>query len=159
VAKNDSTSFYGTIVALAESPMAEGLIYVGTDDGLIQATEDGGQTWRKIENFPFTDKPSDVYVSDIETSRHDSNTVYACFDNHKNGDFKPYVLRSSNRGRSWINIGTGLPERGSVYTIAVDHETPELLFVGTEFGVFATRDGGQHWHTLKKGLPTIAVRD
>ena len=112
VAKNDSTSFYGSIVALAESPLVEGLIYAGTDDGLIQVTEDGGQHWRKVENFPFTSKPADVYVSDIETSRHDPNTVYACFDNHQNGDFKPYLLRSTDRGKSWTNIGGDLPERG-----------------------------------------------
>jgi photosystem II stability/assembly factor-like uncharacterized protein len=159
VAKNDSTSFYGSIVSLAESPLVEGLIYAGTDDGLIQVTEDGGQHWRKVENFPFTGKPIDVYVSDIETSRHDPSTVYACFDNHQNGDFKPYVLRSTDRGKNWTNIGGDLPERGSAYTIAVDHETPELLFVGTEFGVFATRDGGQHWHRLKSGMPPIPVRD
>ena len=123
VAKNDSTSFYGSIVALAESPLVEGLIYAGTDDGLIQVTEDGGQHWRKVENFPFTSKPADVYVADIETSRHDPNTVYACFDNHQNGDFKPYLLRSTDRGKSWTNIGGDLPERGSTYTIAVDHES------------------------------------
>lgn len=159
VAKNDSTSFYGTIVALAESPLVEGLIYAGTDDGLIQITEDGGQHWRKVDNFPFTNKPSDVYVSDIETSHHDPNTVYACFDNHKSGDFKPYVLKSADRGKNWTNIGGGLPERGSAYTIAVDHASPDLLFVGTEFGLFATRDGGQHWQAMKSGLPPIAVRD
>ncbi|MGC1722493.1 MAG: glycosyl hydrolase, partial [Isosphaeraceae bacterium] len=159
VAKNDSTSFYGSIVALAESPLVEGLIYAGTDDGLIQVTEDGGLHWRKVESFPFTNKPEDVYVADIETSRHDPNTVYACFDNHQNGDFKPYVLRSSDRGKNWTNIGGGLPERGSAYTIAVDHVTPDLLFVGTKFGVFASRDGGQHWQGLKAGMPTIAVRD
>ncbi len=159
VAKNDSTSFYGTIVALAESPLVEGLIYAGTDDGLIQVTEDGGQHWRKVESFPFTNKPEDVYVADIETSQHDPNTVYACFDNHKNGDFKPYVLRSTDRGKNWTNISSDLPERGSAYTLAVDHKQADLLFVGTEFGLFATRDGGQHWHPLKSGMPTIAVRD
>ena len=159
VAKNDSTSFYGTIVALAESPLVEGLIYAGTDDGLIQVTEDGGQHWRKVDNFPFTNKPEDVYVADIETSQLDPNTVYACFDNHQNGDFKPYVLRSTDRGKNWTNISGDLPERGSAYTVAVDHKLTELLFVGTEFGVFASRDGGQHWHALKAGMPTIAVRD
>jgi photosystem II stability/assembly factor-like uncharacterized protein len=159
VSKNDSTSFYGTIVALAESPLVEGLIYAGTDDGLIQVTEDGGKNWRKVEDFPFTSKPSDVYVSDIETSHRDPNTVYACFDHHKNGDFKPYVLRSTDRGKSWTNIGGDLPERGTAYTIAVDHEVADLLFLGTEFGVFATRDGGRHWHPLKSGMPPIAVRD
>jgi photosystem II stability/assembly factor-like uncharacterized protein len=159
VAKNDSTSFYGSIVALAESPLVEGLIYAGTDDGLIQVTEDGGQHWRKIDNFPFTNKPADVYVSDIETSRQDPNTFYACFDNHQNGDFKPYVLKSTDRGKNWTNIGGDLPERGSTYTIAVDHELADLLFVGTEFGVYATRDSGQHWQALKNGMPPIAVRD
>ena len=159
VAKNESTSFYGSIVALAESPLVAGLIYAGTDDGLIQITEDGGKTWRKVEDFPFTSKPSEVYVSDIETSRQDPNTVYACFDNHQNGDFKPYVLRSPDRGKTWVNLGGGLPERGSAYTIAADHEMANLLFVGTEFGVFATRDGGQHWDALRGGMPPIAVRD
>ncbi len=94
VAKNSFTSFYGSIVALAESPLVEGLIYAGTDDGLIQVTEDGGLRWRKVEGFPFTNKPENVYVADIETSRRDPNVVSACFDNHQNGDFKPYVLRS-----------------------------------------------------------------
>jgi photosystem II stability/assembly factor-like uncharacterized protein len=159
VAKNDSTSFYGSIVALAESPLVKGLIYAGTDDGLIQVTEDGGQHWRKVENFPFSTKPEHVYVADVETSRHDPNTVFACFDNHQNGDFKPYVLRSADRGKTWTSISGDLPERGSAYTIAVDHETADLLFLGTEFGVFASRDGGQHWHQLKGGMPTIAVRD
>ncbi len=159
VAKNDSTSFYGSIVALAESPLVEGLIYAGTDDGLIQVTEDGGQHWRKVDNFPFTGKPEDVYVADIETSQLDPNTVYACFDNHKNGDYKPYVLRSTDRGKNWTNISSNLPERGSAYTVAVDHVQADLLFVGTEFGLFASPDGGQHWHALKSGMPTIAVRD
>ena len=149
VAKNDSTSFYGSSSRWPSRRSSEGLIYAGTDDGLIQVTEDGGTTWRKVENFPFTSKPAEVYVADIETSRHDPNTVYACFDNHQNGDFKPYVLKSTDRGKSWINIDSDLPERGTAYTIAVDHETPELLFVGTEFGVFTTRDGGEHWHPLK----------
>ena len=159
VAKNDSTSFYGSIVALAESPLVEGLIYAGTDDGLIQVTEDGGLHWRKVDSFPFTGIPENVYVSDIETSRHDANTVYATLDNHQNGDFKPYVLRSPDRGKTWIPISTDLPERGSVYTIAVDHASADILFVGTEFGVFTTLDGGRHWLPMKGGMPPIAVRD
>jgi photosystem II stability/assembly factor-like uncharacterized protein len=159
VAKNDSTSFYGTIVALAESPLVEGLIYAGTDDGLIQVTEDGGKTWRKVEEFPFSSKPEHVYVSDIEASHHDPDTVFACFDNHQNGDFKPYLLRSGDRGKTWVPVASDLPERGTVYTIAVDHKSADLLFAGTEFGVFATVDGGKHWLPLKGGMPPIAVRD
>jgi hypothetical protein len=159
VAKNDSTSFYGSVVALAESPLVEGLIYAGTDDGLIQVTEDGGQHWRKVDSFPYTNIPENVYVSDVETSRHDPNTVYACLDNHQNGDFKPYVVASHDRGKTWTPIATDLPERGTAYTIAVDHGAPEILFVGTEFGVFVTLDAGRHWLPLKGGMPPIAVRD
>ncbi len=157
VAKNRSTSFYGTIVALTESPLLEGLIYVGTDDGLVQVTEDGGQNWRRIERVG--DVPEMTYVNDLEASLHDVNTVYAVFNNHKMGDFKPYVYVSRDRGKSWTSISGNLPERGSVYTIKQDHVNPKLLFVGTEFGVFFTVDEGKKWIQLKKGMPVIAVRD
>jgi photosystem II stability/assembly factor-like uncharacterized protein len=157
VAKNASTSFYGNIVSLSESPLVEGLIYVGTDDGLVQVTEDGGESWRKVESFPGI--PAMTYVSDVEASLHDADTVYASFDNHKMGDFKPYVLKSSDRGRTWSSITGDLPERGSVYTLIEDHEKPALIFAGTEFGLFFTIDGGTRWIQLKGGLPPIAVRD
>ncbi len=158
VAKNTSTSFYGTIVTISESPLVENLIYVGTDDGLIQVTEDGGQNWRKIEKFDFLDVPEFAYVSDIEASRHDPNTVYAVVQNFKRGDFRPYVLKSSDRGKNWVLISSDLPERGSAYTIAEDHVRAGMLFLGTEFGVFATLDDGKKWLSMG-GLPTIAVRD
>ncbi|MDX2246535.1 MAG: glycosyl hydrolase [Bacteroidia bacterium] len=157
VEKNVSTSIYGNIVALDESPKKEGLIYVGTDDGLIHVSENTGGSWRKVETFPGV--PERTYVNMIVTSLYDENTVYAAFNNHKNGDFKPYILKSSDKGQNWTNIAANLPERGSVYSIAEDHVDPQLLFVGTEFGVFFTRDGGQKWIQLKGGLPTIAVRD
>ena len=157
VAKNASTSFYGNLVALAESPLAENLIYLGSDDGLIQITEDGGSAWRRVEKFHGV--PEMTYVSDIEASRHDAGTVYAAFDNHKRSDFKPYVLKSTDRGRTWTSIAGDLPERGSVYTLAEDHGNRDLLFAGTEFGVFFTPDGGKRWIQLKGGMPTIAVRD
>jgi hypothetical protein len=157
VAKNASTSFYGNITALDESPLKEGLLYVGTDDGLIQISEDGGKNWRKIEKFPGV--PDMTYVSKILASLHDENTVYAAFDNHKMGDFKPYLLKSTDKGKTWSSIAGNLPERGNIYTIAQDHIKPELLFVGTEFGLFFTIDEGKHWVQLKGGFPTIAVRD
>jgi len=156
VAKHMSTSIYGNCVALTESPLVEGLIYVGTDDGLVHATEDGGATWRKIENFPGI--PDMTYVSELEASRHNPDTVFACFDNHKNGDFAPYILRSDDRGRSWKSIGGDLPSTQTCYTVAEDHVNPGLLFVGTEFGCFFTPDGGGKWLKLS-GLPTIPVRD
>jgi photosystem II stability/assembly factor-like uncharacterized protein len=157
VAKNMSTSYYGTIVSLSESPLEEGLIYAGTDDGLIQVTEDGGETWQRVEKFDKV--PEFTYVNDIRASLFDANTVYAAFNNHKQGDFKPYVAKSTDRGRKWKLISGDLPKRGSVYAVTQDHVKPDLLFVGTEFGVFFTVDGGKKWTQLKSGIPTISVRD
>ena len=157
VAKNVSTSFYGNIVALSESPKKEGLIYVGTDDGLIQVTSDGGQSWTKYEKFAGV--PDMTYVSRLAASQHDVNTVYAAFDNHKNEDFKPYLLKSTDAGKTWTSIAGNLPENGSVLAFAEDTVNANLLFAGTEFGAFFTIDGGRMWVQLKGGLPTIAVRD
>jgi photosystem II stability/assembly factor-like uncharacterized protein len=157
VAKNQSTSFYGNIVSLAESPKKENLIYVGTDDGLIQNTADGGATWTKYEKFPGV--PEMTYVSRLAASHHDANTVYAAFDYHKNEDFKPYLLKSIDMGKTWNSIAGDLPENGPVLAFAEDPVSPSLLFAGTEFGVFFTVDGGKKWVRLKGGLPTIAVRD
>ena len=157
VAKNASTSLYGNIVALAESPKKEGLIYVGTDDGLIQTTGDGGQSWTKSEKFPGI--PDTTYVSRLAASSHDANVVYASFDNHKNSDFKPYLLRSTDSGKTWTSIAGNLPENGPVLAFAEDTVNGNLWFAGTEYGAFFTVDGGAHWVQLKGGLPTIAVRD
>lgn len=157
VAKHNSTSFYGNCVSLSESPLVEGLLYVGTDDGLVQITEDGGKNWRKVETFP--EIPERTYVSCLTASQRDPDTVFAAFDNHKMGDFKPYVLKSTDRGRTWTSIAGDLPERHIVYSIQQDHVKPELLFVGTEFGAFFTIDGGTKWFKLAGGMPTIAVRD
>lgn len=157
VSKNASTSFYGNIVSLSESPLVEGLLYVGTDDGLVQTSEDGGASWRKVERFPGV--PEKAYVSRVEASTHARDTVYAAFDNHKMGDFKPYVLRSTDRGRSWTSIAGDLPVGQVVYALAEDPKEPGLLFAGCELGVFFTLDGGSRWIQLKGGVPTIAVRD
>jgi photosystem II stability/assembly factor-like uncharacterized protein len=157
VARGRSTSLYGNIVSLAESPRVEGLLYVGTDDGLVQASEDGGASWRRIEKLPGV--PERAYVSRLVASRHDENTVYAAFDNHKMGDFKPYVLRSGDRGRTWTQLAANLPERGTVYALAEDTADRDLLFAGTEFGLFFTPDHGGKWVELEGGLPTIQVHD
>jgi photosystem II stability/assembly factor-like uncharacterized protein len=157
VAKNASTSFYGNIVALSESPKKEGLLYAGTDDGLLQVTEDGGGNWRKLDKFPGV--PDSTYVSRIAASHHDANTVYAAFENHKNGDFKPYLLKSTDAGRTWSSVAANLPENGPVLAFAEDPDDPNLLFAGTEFGCYFTIDGGKKWIQLKGNFPTIAVRD
>ncbi|MGD9253693.1 MAG: glycosyl hydrolase, partial [Holophagae bacterium] len=157
VHKSTSTSNYGNIVSLSESPLVEGLIWVGTDDGLIHVTDDGGGGWRKIDGVPGV--PEMTYVSDLEASRFEEDTVYATFDNHKKGDFTPYVAVSRDRGRTWRSLRGDLPDREVAYTLIQDHVEPELLFLGTEFGLFATFDDGAHWHRLKGGFPTIQVRD
>jgi photosystem II stability/assembly factor-like uncharacterized protein len=157
VAKHLSTSFYGNIVALAESLKTEGLLYAGTDDGLVRVTDDGGKTWRKIDKFPGV--PERTYVSKLVASRHGAETVFAAFDNHKNSDFKPYLLKSTDAGKTWSSIAGDLPARGTVYCVAEDHVDPDLLFCGTEFGLFVTRDGGKKWQRIKDGLPTIQVKD
>jgi photosystem II stability/assembly factor-like uncharacterized protein len=164
IAKHQSTDTWGNITAVSESRKKEGLLYVGTDDGLIQVSEDGGKNWRKIDKIaglPDLSKtgPIGVYVQRLYASKHDVNTVYALFDNHKNGDFKPYLMKSADKGATWISIAGDLTANGPVLALAEDHVNPNLLFCGTEFGLYFTLDGGKKWIRLRNGLPTIAVRD
>lgn len=157
VAKDVSTSQWGTIVSLVESTVKEGLIYAGTDDGVISVTENNGETWTQIKEFPGV--PEYTYVSDIWADRFDENVVYATFSNLKRDDFTPYVLKSTDKGKSWTSISGNLPENGTAHTIVQDFERPDLLFTGTEFGVYFSIDNGENWVQLKSGIPTIAVRD
>jgi photosystem II stability/assembly factor-like uncharacterized protein len=157
VAKNTSTDVYGNITTIAENPFDENILYVGTDDGLIQITSDGGKNWTKVDNIPGA--PERSYVHQIIASLHDKNTAYAVFNHHRYGDFHPYVFKTTDQGKTWKAIQSNLPERGSIYTIAEDHVNGNLLFVGSEFGVYFTLDGGAKWIPLKSGLPTIAIRD
>ncbi|MDG2469549.1 MAG: hypothetical protein P8M80_09745 [Pirellulaceae bacterium] len=159
VAKNASTSLYGTIVSVSESIKSKGLIYVGTDDGMVQVTEDEGKTWRGISKFGELDVPEFGYINDIESSMHNADTVFVAVNNHKRGDFRPYLVKSSDRGATWQDITGNLPERGSIYTVKQDHVKPELLFCGTEFGCYFTIDGGEKWVKLAAGLPTVCIRD
>jgi len=157
VQKDVSTSLYGTIISMDESPLQEDLLYIGTDDGLIQVTEDAGKNWRKVEQFPGV--PENTYVSDLLASRFDAGTVYAAFDNILRDDFKPYILKSTDKGKSWTPVSGNLPENGTVHTLQQDPVNPALLFAGTEFGVFFTIDDGKNWIRLKSGIPDIQIRD
>jgi photosystem II stability/assembly factor-like uncharacterized protein len=150
-------SMFSTITTISESPLADGLIYAGTDDGLIQATEDGGKTWRKTDHVAGI--PDNFFVNKIRASRTDRDVVFAAVDAHKTGDFSPYVLRSDDRGRTWAVISGDLPARTIVWSVVQDAVKRELLFAGTEFGIYATLDGGKHWLKMTGGLPTISFRD
>jgi photosystem II stability/assembly factor-like uncharacterized protein len=157
VQKDISTSLYGTIISMDESPVKENLLYIGTDDGLIRVTEDIGKNWRKVEQFPGI--PENTYVSDVMASRFDENVVYASFDNILRDDFKPYILKSTDKGKSWVPISGNLPENGTVHCLQQDYLNPELIFAGTEFGVYFTIDDGKNWIRLKSGIPDVQIRD
>ncbi len=152
-------SNYNTITSLSESPLQEGLIYAGTDDGLIQVTEDGGTNWQKIEVNNLPGVPATAFINNIKADLHDANTVYIVLDNHKYGDFNPYILRSTNRGSNWKSIVGNIPDSTMVWRLVQDHVKPELMFAGTEFGIYFTIDGGNSWVELKGNIPTISFRD
>ena len=149
-------SQFGTITSLSESPVVEGLLYAGTDDGRIQISENGGENWRAIDRLP--DVPDGFFVNDIKADLHDADTVYVVVDDHKSGDFSPYILKSTNRGSSWHSISGNLPERHVAWRLVQDHVNPELLFAATEFGVFFTV-GDKLWTKLSGGTPNISFRD
>jgi hypothetical protein len=157
IARNTSTTPLSNIVSIDESPLLEGLIYVGTDDGLVQVTEDGGKNWRKIEKFPGV--PQWAYVTDVFASPRDVDTIFATLNNWQRGDYAPYIVKSTDRGRTWTNISGNLPPKHDVWSIIQDHVHANLLFAGTEFGVFASVDGGKAWVQLKGGMPPAQVRD
>lgn len=157
VAKNMSTSEFGNIFALAESSLKQGMLYVGTDDGLIWITEDDGANWTKFDKF--TDIPEMTFVNYITPSMHNESTVYACFDGRKNSsDFTPYLIKSTDKGKTWNSIASNLPS-GTVYCIQEDHINPDILFIGTEWGVWTTINGGEKWVQLKNGIPPIQVKE
>ncbi len=154
--KNVFTSPLGTIVALDESRLQEGLLVVGTDDGLVRVSRDNGTSWEKHENFPGV--PQMAYVTDVITSKHDVNTIYVSFNYHKYGDFTPYLVMTNDGGKTWREISSNIPENNFIWTIVEDHLNPNLLFLGTEFGMFYSLDMGNSWREFKN-VPTIPIRD
>ena len=157
VAFNQATTMLSTLTALDESPLLEGLLITGSDDGLVHVSEDGGKNWRKIESFPGV--PEHTYVTDVYASPRDSNVIFVTLDNYLRGDFKPYIVRSEDRGRTWTSISGDLLQRSGAWSIVQDDVNGNLLFAGMEFGVWFTVDGGQNWTQLKGGLPTAQARD
>jgi len=152
-------SKYNTITSLAQSPIDENILYAGTDDGLIQVSSDGGESWTEIEAGDLPGVPDTAFVNDIKADLFDADTVYLALDNHKYGDFAPYLLKSTDRGRRWRSIADDLPERHLVWRVVQDHVDPDLMFAGTEFGLFVTLDGGEQWVELTGNAPNISYRD
>jgi photosystem II stability/assembly factor-like uncharacterized protein len=151
-----SVEYYDTIFAIAESPLSRGMIWVGTDDGLIQLTRDGGGKWANVTPRAM---PEWSTISMIEPSRHDANTAYVAVDRHKLDDIKPYVFMTSDGGKSWTRIDAGLPEGSFVHVVREDPVKRELLYAATETGVFVSLDTGRHWQSLQLNLPRTPVHD
>jgi photosystem II stability/assembly factor-like uncharacterized protein len=156
VVKDVSTSLWGTAVSIDESILKEDLLYVGTDDGVISITENAGKSWTQAAKFNGV--PAYSLVSDLLASRHDENIVYASFNNLKNDDFKPYLLKSSDKGKTWVSISGNLPLNGTIHAIEQDYVDANLLFAGTELGAFFSLDGGKQWVKMS-GVPDIAIYD
>ena len=150
-------SNYNTITSVSESPVREGLIYVGTDDGIIQVTTNGGDSWKKI---PVTKLglPERTFINDIKADNFDANTVYVSLDNHKEGDFNPYLYKSTDLGETWISISSNLPKRNLIWRLVQDHVAKDLMFCATETAIYVTLNGGKKWQKVP-GAPTISFRD
>ena len=158
LSRNDGVSAWGAAVSLAESPLVPGLLWMGTDDGNLQVSRDGGANWREVgENIPGGTKG--YYISRIEASYFDAGTAYASVDGHKSGDLAPYVYATRDYGASWENITSNLPEYGNVNTVRQDPRNRNLLYVGTEFEFFVSLDEGGSWHRLMTGLPVVRIDD
>ena len=158
LSRNDGVSSWGAAVSLTESPLVPGLLWMGTDDGNLQVSRDGGASWREVgENIPGGTKG--YYISRIEASHFDAGTAYASVDGHKSGDLAPYIYVTRDYGASWENITSNLPEYGNVNTVRQDPRNRNLLYAGTEFEFFVSLDEGGSWHRFMTGLPVVRIDD
>ena len=157
LSRDDGVAHYGTINSISESPVQAGLIYVGTDDGNVQMTPDGGQTWQDLtKRFRL---PGDRWVSRVLASSHGAEAAYVSFAGHQDDDFTPYLFKTTDSGKTWKSIASDLPP-GMVINVVAEHpRNPDLLFAGTEFGLFFTIDGGKSWHLASGNLPRMPVDD
>jgi photosystem II stability/assembly factor-like uncharacterized protein len=151
-----SVEYYDTIFAIAESPLSKGMIWVGTDDGLIQLTRNDGGSWA---NVTPREMPEWSTISMIEPSRYDASTAYVAVDRHKLDDIRPYIFMTGDGGRTWARIDAGLPEGSFVHAVREDSVKRDILYAATETGVFVSFDAGRHWQSLQLNLPRSPVHD
>jgi hypothetical protein len=155
---DDGIPYYPTLTAIAESPLYQGLLYAGTDDGNLQVSTNDGRGWENVvEHVPGL--PRSTWISNIEPSRFDANTVYFTTNNYRNDDFANYVYKSTDRGRNWVSITGNLPANRVARTIREDTRNPDVLYLGTELGLFYSNDGGSHWVAVRGDMPTMAFND
>ena len=152
-------STYNTITSLAESKLNENILYAGTDDGIVQITKDGGNNWTKMTVNQLPGVPKSAFVNDIKADLFNESVAYIALDNHKFGDYKPYLYKTTNGGKKWISITNGIPKNNLIWRLVQDHINPNLLFLATEYGVYVSFNQGDKWHNFSNGLPTISVRD
>ena len=157
LSKNDGTSSYGEIISISESPLWHRVIWVGTDDGNIQVSKDGGEKWEEVSGN-ITDVPAGSYVSRVLSSIRNRGSAYVTFDRHREGDWKPYVYRTEDYGKTWVPLTRGLPS-GSVNVIAEHPDNPDVLFLGTEHAVYLSVNAGSDWTKFKSNLPTTLYDD
>ncbi len=158
LALDDGIPYYPTITEIAESPLRPGLLYVGTDDGNLQVTQDDGKHWANLtKRFPGL--PETMWVSGIEASRHNAGTAYVSFDGHRSNDFANYLYRSSDFGNTWSSITGDLPADRVIHAVHEDPKNPNLIYVGTEHGLYLSADGGLHWIAMTGNLPRVPVND
>ena len=153
---NTSVEYYDTVFTIAESPVEKGMIWAGSDDGLVHVTRDRGQRWANVTSKEFGEWS---LVSLIDASPHSAGTAYVAIDRHKLDDYKPYAFKTADYGKSWTKITTGLPDNSYVHAVKEDPKRKGLLFAGTENGIYVSFDDGGHWQSLKLNLPTTPIHD
>jgi len=158
LAKHDGVQSYGNLVQLVESPRQAGTLFAGADDGTVYMTKDDGKSWTNITNR-FPGLPKDAYVSRLAASAHDTITVYATFDNHRNDDMGTFIFASADGGNTFRSIGEGIPKGHAITALAEDPKNASVIYAGSEFGLFMSPDRGGRWHRLTSGLPTVPIHE
>jgi hypothetical protein len=160
LSKNDGVVSYSTIISISESPILPGVVWAGTDDGNLQLTRDGGATFTEVgRNIPGLPPNHQYWIARVDASHFDPATAYVAVDGHRNDDLKPYVYVTRNYGQSFESVAGNLPPSGNVQVVREDPKNRNLLYVGTEFGLYISVDGGKAWQRMTNGYPTVRTDD